>query len=84
MDISPFLASVIPVIKKEPITVEILQKLHDKFVTEDAGLPIIRTMAISLVPRPRRGRGKSGLVTNVCACAEITKKTGNRILSVNS
>ena len=40
----------------------------------------------SLVPRPRRGPGreKSGLVSNVCACAEITKKTGNRILSVNS
>ena len=38
----------------------------------------------SLVPRPRRGRGKSSLVTNVCTCAEITKKTGNRILSVNS
>ena len=38
----------------------------------------------SLVPRPRRGKGESGLVTNVCACAEITKKTGNRILSVNS
>ena len=32
----------------------------------------------------RRGRGKSGLVSNICACAEITKKTGNRILSVNS
>ena len=40
---------VIPVIKKEPITAEILQKLHDKFVTEDAGLPIICTMAICLL-----------------------------------
>ena len=37
-----------------------------------------------LVPRPRRERGKSGLVSNVSTCAEITKKTGNRILSVNS
>ena len=39
---------------------------------------------LSLVPRPRRGRGKSGLVSNICACAEITKKTDNRILTVNS
>ena len=36
-------------IKKELITAAILQKLHDKFVTEDAGLPIIRTMAICLL-----------------------------------
>ena len=27
-------------IKKEPITAEILQKLHNKFVCKDAGLPI--------------------------------------------
>ena len=41
-------------------------------------------LEISLVPRPRRGGVKNGLVSNVCACAEITKKTGNRILSINS
>ena len=35
--------------KKEPITVDILKKLYDKFVTCDAGLPVIRTMAICLL-----------------------------------
>ena len=39
---------------------------------------------IYLASYPGRGGGggESGLVSNVCACAEITKKTGNRILSV--
>ena len=36
-------------IKKEPITAEILQKLHNKFVCKDAGLPIICTMVICLL-----------------------------------
>ena len=35
--------------KEEPITVDILNKLYDKFVTHDAGLPVIRTMAICLL-----------------------------------
>ena len=35
--------------KKEPITAEILQKLCQKFVTEDSGLSVIRTMAICLL-----------------------------------
>ena len=35
--------------KKEPITAEILQKLYQKFVTEDSGLSVIRTMAIFLL-----------------------------------
>lgn len=36
-------------IKKEPITAEILQKLHDKFISVDADLATIRTMAICLL-----------------------------------
>ena len=32
--------------KKEPVTADILQKLHDKFVTSETGLPVMRTMAI--------------------------------------
>ena len=44
----------------------------------------VHRILASYIPRPRRGREKSGPVSNVCACAEITKKTGNRILSVNS
>ena len=39
---------------------------------------------VASYPGREGGGGKSGLVSNVCACAEITKKTGNRILSVNS
>ena len=35
--------------KKEPITPDILQKLYDMFVTRDADLSIIRTMAICLL-----------------------------------
>ena len=35
--------------KKEPITAEILQKLYQRFVTEDSGLLVIRTMAICLL-----------------------------------
>ena len=36
-------------IKKEPITAEILQKLHDKFISVDADLATIRTMVICLL-----------------------------------
>ena len=35
--------------KKEPITAEILQKLYDKFVSSEADLSVIRTMAICLL-----------------------------------
>ena len=41
-------------IKKEPITAEILQKLHDKFISVDADLATIRTMAICLHAWVRR------------------------------
>ena len=33
---------------------------------------IVVVYTVSLVPRPRKGRGKSGLVSNVCACVEFS------------
>ena len=48
------------------------------------GSPSRETMEGSLVPRPICGRGKNGLVSIVCACAEYPTIRGVSDLYVNS